>query len=149
MGPARGRGPSGSGVMVRRLIAPDRRPGPFGPRLWYAGTPLHGACTMRVCRIGPEATPRAAFYFDTHVVPVATAVVAHSQARGTSVHLPTRDDLVPLLLDPSVRELNSVLTRTPNAPGAIPIAQAELLVPVAKPGKLFCLAGNYAEHVKE
>src|SRR2546421_407596 len=44
---------------------------------------------MRLCRIGPEAAPKAAFYFDTHVVPVA------------------------------------------------------------KPNKIFCLAGNYAEHVKE
>jgi 2-keto-4-pentenoate hydratase/2-oxohepta-3-ene-1,7-dioic acid hydratase in catechol pathway len=32
---------------------------------------------------------------------------------------------------------------------AIPIAQAELLVPVPRPNKLFCLAGNYAEHIKE
>ena len=56
---------------------------------------------------------------------------------------------MPLLLDPSVREINAWLTRTPNAPGAIPIAQAELLVPVPKPNKLFCLAGNYAEHIKE
>jgi len=104
---------------------------------------------MRLCRIGPEATPRAAFYFDTHVVPVATAVVAHSQARGTSVHLPTRDDLIPLLMDPSVREIGAWLAKTPNAPGAIPIGQAELLVPVQKPPKLFCLAGNYAEHIKE
>lgn len=104
---------------------------------------------MRLCRIGPEAAPRAAFYFDTHVVPVATAVVAHSQARGTSVHLPTRDDLIPLLLDPSVREIANWLTHTPNPPGAIPLAKAELLVPIARPNKLFCLAGNYAEHVKE
>src|SRR3954453_18967138 len=102
---------------------------------------------MRLCRIGPEATPRAAFYLDTHVVPVATAVVAHSQARGTSVHLPTRDDLIPLLLEPSVREIAAWLARAPNPPGAIPIAQAELLVPVPKPPKLFCLAGNYAPHI--
>ncbi|HEX3149990.1 MAG TPA: fumarylacetoacetate hydrolase family protein [Gemmataceae bacterium] len=104
---------------------------------------------MRLCRIGPENTPRAAFYLETQVVPVATAVVAHSQARGTSIHLPTRDDLVPLLLDPSVREIATWLGRTPNPPGAIPMAQVELLVPIPKPPKLFCLAGNYAEHVAE
>jgi 2-keto-4-pentenoate hydratase/2-oxohepta-3-ene-1,7-dioic acid hydratase in catechol pathway len=104
---------------------------------------------MRLCRIGPEAAPKAAFYFDTHVVPVASAAVAHSQARGTSVRIPTKDDLIPLLGDFGLHETESWLARTPNPPGAIPIAQAELLVPVAKPNKIFCLAGNYAEHVKE
>ena len=104
---------------------------------------------MRLCRIGPEATPRAAFYFDTHVVPVATAAVAHSQARGTSVRMPTQDDLVPLLGDFGMQETETWLARTPNPPGAMPIGQAELLVPVPKPNKIFCLAGNYAEHVKE
>jgi 2-keto-4-pentenoate hydratase/2-oxohepta-3-ene-1,7-dioic acid hydratase in catechol pathway len=104
---------------------------------------------MRLCRIGPEAAPRAAFYFDTHVVPVVAAIVAQSQSLGTSVRIPTRDDLVPLLADHSVRDMAVWLARTPNPPGAIPIGQVELLVPVAKPNKMFFLAGNYAEHIKE
>jgi 2-keto-4-pentenoate hydratase/2-oxohepta-3-ene-1,7-dioic acid hydratase in catechol pathway len=104
---------------------------------------------MRLCRIGPEAAARAAFYFDTHVVPVAAAAVAHSQARGTSVRIPTKDDLVPLLGDFGLQETAGWLARTPNPPGAIPIEKAELLVPVPKPNKIFLLAGNYAEHVKE
>jgi 2,4-didehydro-3-deoxy-L-rhamnonate hydrolase len=104
---------------------------------------------MRLCRIGPEAAARAAFYFDTHVVPVAAAAVAHSQARGTSVRIPTKDDLVPLLGDFGLHETAAWLARTANPPGAIPIEKAELLVPVPKPHKIFLLAGNYAEHVKE
>jgi 2,4-didehydro-3-deoxy-L-rhamnonate hydrolase len=104
---------------------------------------------MRLCRIGPESAPRGAFYFDTHVVPVALAAVAHSQARGTSVRIPTKDDLVPVLTDFGMQETVEWLARTPNPPGAIPIEKVELLVPVAKPNKIFCLAGNYAEHVKE
>jgi 2,4-didehydro-3-deoxy-L-rhamnonate hydrolase len=104
---------------------------------------------MRLCRIGPEAAPRAAFYFDTHVVPVASAAVAHSQARGTSVRIPTKDDLVPLLADFGLHETASWLSKMPNPPGAIPIDKAELLVPVPRPSKIFLLAGNYAEHVKE
>ncbi|MBO0699115.1 MAG: fumarylacetoacetate hydrolase family protein [Zavarzinella sp.] len=104
---------------------------------------------MRLCRIGPEAAARAAFYFDTHVVPVAAAAVAHSQARGTSVRIPTKDDLVPLLGDFGLHETAAWLARTPNPPGAIPIEKAELLVPVPKPNKIFLLAGNYAEHVRE
>jgi 2-keto-4-pentenoate hydratase/2-oxohepta-3-ene-1,7-dioic acid hydratase in catechol pathway len=104
---------------------------------------------MRLCRIGPEAAPRAAFFFDTHVVPVAAAAVAHSQARGTSVRIPTKDDVLPLLGDYGLHETAAWLAKTPNPPGAIPIAQAELLVPIPRPNKLFCLAGNYAEHIKE
>lgn len=104
---------------------------------------------MRLCRIGPEAAPRAAFYFDTHVVPVATAVVSHSQARGTSVRIPTKDDIVPLLGDFGLHETAAWLAKTPNPPGSIPIAQADLLVPIARPNKFFCLAGNYAEHIRE
>ena len=104
---------------------------------------------MRLCRIGPEAAAKAAFYFDTHVVPVAAAAVAHSQARGTSVRIPTKDDIIPLLGDFGLHETVTWLAKTPNPPGSIPIAQAELLVPVPKPNKIFCLAGNYAEHVKE
>jgi 2-keto-4-pentenoate hydratase/2-oxohepta-3-ene-1,7-dioic acid hydratase in catechol pathway len=104
---------------------------------------------MRLCRIGPEGAPRAAFYFDTHVVPVASAAVAHSQARGASVRIPTKDDIIPLLSDFGLHETVQWLGKTANPPGAIPIAQAELLVPVPRPNKLFCLAGNYAEHIKE
>src|SRR5262245_8658604 len=104
---------------------------------------------MRLCRIGPEGAPRAAFYFDTHVVPVASAAVAHSQARGTSVRIPTKDDIIPLLSDFGLHETVQWLSKTPNPSGAIPIAQAELLIPVPRPNKLFCLAGNYAEHIKE
>src|SRR5262245_22165425 len=104
---------------------------------------------MRLCRIGPEGAPRAAFYFDTHVVPVAAAAVAHSQARGTSVRIPTRDDILPLLSDFGLHETVTWLAKTPHPPGAIPIAQADLLVPVPKPNKIFCLAGNYAEHRSE
>jgi 2,4-diketo-3-deoxy-L-fuconate hydrolase len=104
---------------------------------------------MRLCRIGPEAAPRAAFYLDTHVVPVAAAVIAQSQSLGSSVRIPSKDDLVPLLSDGSVRDTAAWLARTPNPPGAIPIDQVDLLVPVARPNKIFLLAGNYAEHIVE
>ncbi len=104
---------------------------------------------MRLCRIGPEAAPRAAFYLDTHVVPVAVAAIARSQNLGASIRVPGKDDIVPLLSDANVREMAAWLAKTPNPPGAIPVEQADLLVPVAKPNKIFLLAGNYAEHIKE
>jgi 2,4-didehydro-3-deoxy-L-rhamnonate hydrolase len=104
---------------------------------------------MRLCRIGPEPAARAAFYLDTHVVPVALAAIAQSQNVGASVRIPTKDDLVPLLSDPCIRDMAAWLTRTSTPPGAIPVDQADLLVPIPKPNKIFLLAGNYAEHVRE
>ena len=35
------------------------------------------------------------------------------------------------------------------AVAAIPTAEAELLVPIPKPNKIFLLAGNYADHIRE
>src|SRR6478609_4713488 len=104
---------------------------------------------MRLCRIGPDAAPKAAFYFDTYVVPVQHAVIAHSQARGVSIHLPLRDDLVPLLFDFSLRDVYAWLQNLPAMPGAIPTSEVELLTPIGKPGKILLLAGNYAKHVIE
>lgn len=104
---------------------------------------------MRLCRIGPEAAPKAAFYFDNHVVPVVTAAVAQSQSIGTSVRIPTKDDLLPLLNDGGMRDLSNWVARQPHPPGAIPHGQVDLLVPIPKPPKIFLLAGNYAKHVIE
>lgn len=104
---------------------------------------------MRLCRIGPEVSPRAAFYSETHVVPVAEAAVAHSQALGTSVRFPTRDDLLPLINDSAIRSVGAWVERQPNPPGAIPIERAELLVPIPRPNKIFLLAGNYTQHIRE
>lgn len=104
---------------------------------------------MRLCRIGPEAAPKAAFFFDTHVVPVATAALARSHILGTSVYVPAKDDLVALLANPAIRDIHDWLAQTPNPLGAVPIDRADLLVPVPKPNKIFLLAGNYAEHIAE
>ncbi len=104
---------------------------------------------MRLCRIGPETASKAAFYFDTHVVPVAEAVVAHSQSSGSSVIIPMRDDLLALLGDQNVRRVAKWLETQQRPEGMIPLTQAQLLVPVPKPQKIFLLAGNYAEHIRE
>lgn len=108
-----------------------------------------GGSAMRLCRMGPETAPKAAFYFDNHVVPVATAVVAHSQASNQSTTIPLRDDLLPLLHDSNLRRVARWLADQPTPEGAIPLAQAELLVPIPRPNKIFLLAGNYADHVRE
>ena len=76
---------------------------------------------MRLCRIGPEGAPRAAFYFDTHVIPVAAAAVAHSQARGTSVRIPTKDDILPLLGDFALHETVAWLAKSTHPPVPSPL----------------------------
>ncbi len=39
--------------------------------------------------------------------------------------------------------------RRPARAAAIPTTKAELLVPIPRPNKIFLLAGNYADHIKE
>ena len=104
---------------------------------------------MRLCRIGPEAAPRppSTSIPTSSRWPPPPSLTARPAARPSASRPRTTS---------SRCSATSACTRPPpgwparpNPPGAIPIAQAELLVPVAKPNKLFCLAGNYAEHVKE
>lgn len=42
-----------------------------------------------------------------------------------------------------------VLAEAGEAAPALPLSQVRLLPPVPHPGKLFCLAGNYAAHIQE
>lgn len=106
---------------------------------------------MRLCRIGPESSPRAAFYDETGIVPVAEAAAAHEKETGKRLGLPAGDDLLPLLPGgsghESARALASWLGGKPLK--GIDPATTELLVPVPAPKKIFLLAGNYAEHIKE
>ena len=108
---------------------------------------------MRLCRIGPEAAPQAAFYDEARVVPVAVAADSFRRVTGRTLDLPAGDDLLPFLPNGPAfgpaRELAAWLTDQPELSGSLPAAAADVLVPIPRPNKLFLLAGNYAEHVKE
>jgi len=112
---------------------------------------------MRVCRFQENDTPQAGFYFDDSVVSVASAAALRANNEGGSTNLPDSDDLMPLL--PPVGEHHAeaaalftwveALTGDAKTQLHKPLDQVQLLVPVPRPNKLFLLAGNYADHIKE
>lgn len=106
---------------------------------------------MRLSRIGPESQPRAAFYDEKRIVPIADAALAHAKATGATRDLLGDDDLLSLL--PGGADYSAAMKLAKWLEGnpltGIDPAKAELLVPIPKPNKIFLLAGNYAEHIKE
>jgi 2,4-diketo-3-deoxy-L-fuconate hydrolase len=106
---------------------------------------------MRLCRIGPENAPRAAFYDEAGVVPVAEASAAFAKESGERLALPQGDDLLALLPGGTAHAAARRLENWRNGKQlpVIKLENAELLVPVPRPNKIFLLAGNYTEHIKE
>ena len=100
---------------------------------------------MRLCRIGPAGAPRAAFYDEQRIVPLADALRLHGQGWD----IPSGDDLLPLLASSAVRKLAEWLDKQEYVAGQLNHENVELLVPIPKPNKILLLAGNYAEHIKE
>lgn len=112
---------------------------------------------MRLCRLRHDGKVQVAFYDEERVVPLSVAAAAFQRVAGRSVRLPEGEDLLTFLPPDGaalslVRDLSNWLAADPShvpAQGAIPTAKAELLVPIPRPNKIFLLAGNYADHIKE
>ena len=112
---------------------------------------------MRLCRYQDPSGPRAGFYGEEFVVPVAAAAKAYTDATHEAASLPAGDDLLPFLPPDgaayaAAKKVAAWIDRAgASLPAAarIPTAKAHLLVPVPRPNKLFLLAGNYAEHIRE
>ena len=106
---------------------------------------------MRLCRVGPETAPRAALYDERQIVPIADAAAAFGRETGERLNLPAVDDLLVYLPGGAAhlqtQRVASWLGENP-LPGLDP-STIELLVPIPRPNKIFLLAGNYAEHIKE
>src|SRR5690349_3169710 len=105
---------------------------------------------MRLCRFGPESAPAVGFYDEGGVVPFRDAADAFARA-GSRIDLSDSTDLLDFLpLDgrrhAAAKRLALWLADNPDA---VPPRQAELLVPIPRPNKIFLLAGNFAEHVRE
>jgi 2-keto-4-pentenoate hydratase/2-oxohepta-3-ene-1,7-dioic acid hydratase in catechol pathway len=111
---------------------------------------------MRICRIRKGGQPRAAFYDEQHVIPVAAASALFTARTGESLLIPAGDNLLDFLPGGSgfvaARRLADWLAQ----PGSdvplehvVPTDRAELLVPIPRPNKIFLLAGNYADHIRE
>jgi len=112
---------------------------------------------MRLCRFLHDGKPAAGFYGEEFLAPVAAAAMAYTAATHEALNLPTTDDLLTLLppageAHAAAKKLAAWLDRAGAAlPQAarVSTATAHLLVPVPRPNKLFLLAGNYAEHIRE
>lgn len=111
---------------------------------------------MRVCRYLDNNQPRVGFYDEQQIVPVADAAKAYSDATHERIDLPAGDDLLPLLpggaANIATQKVAAWLTRdgaTAKQIKRVPTASTKLLVPIPRPNKIFLLAGNYAEHIKE
>ncbi len=112
---------------------------------------------MRLCRYQDPAGPRAAFYGEDFIIPVAAAAKAYADATHETITLPAGDDLLAILPTggdghSAAKKLAAWLDRAGAAvPAAakLPTAKTQFLVPIPRPNKLFLLAGNYAEHIRE
>lgn len=112
---------------------------------------------MRLCRFRKNGLPQSGFYDETRIVPCAAAAAACARGTGRTLALPEGDDLLALLGPdgggyPAAREVAAWLAAHPDlVPSdlAIPTASAELLVPIPRPARIFLLAGNYADHIRE
>lgn len=100
---------------------------------------------------------QVAFYDEQFVVPVAAAAEAMRAATGRDAAVPSSDNLLDFLPPAgpgwqAARELETWVRQHPEQLPAArrrPTAEAEILVPIPRPNKLFLLAGNYAAHIEE
>jgi 2,4-diketo-3-deoxy-L-fuconate hydrolase len=112
---------------------------------------------MRLCRFRGGNGVEVGFYDERYVTPISTAAAAYQQVTGESLAVPATDNLLEFLPPegPSfglamrlrawlMSQAESVATRVSRRTD-----QVELLAPVPRPNKLFLLAGNYADHIRE
>ncbi|MEZ6065070.1 MAG: fumarylacetoacetate hydrolase family protein [Planctomycetaceae bacterium] len=105
---------------------------------------------MRLCRFEYRGERSLGFYRDDHVLPL-TAFASQLGDRAV-----TSESLLPLLpggeLRAAVRTLQSEIEQATPAQvsqWAVPVGDVRLLTPIAPPGKLMLLAGNYSRHIEE
>ncbi|MBI2825007.1 MAG: fumarylacetoacetate hydrolase family protein [Planctomycetia bacterium] len=112
---------------------------------------------MRLCRFLENDKPQVGIYSEQTIVPIAAAAKAYADATHEKLALATSDDLLDFLPPDgkafaAAKKIAAWVERAgtglPQA-ARIPTAKARLLVPVPRPNKLFLLAGNYAEHIRE
>ena len=111
---------------------------------------------MRLCRIQHLGSSQAAFYGEERIIPVSAAMAAFNRQPGPKLDLPAGDNLLDFLPHgagfAAVRRLSEFVTAVPSAVSpdvCLSASSAELLVPIPRPNKIFLLAGNYADHIRE
>ena len=109
---------------------------------------------MRLCRFNHQGYVQVGFYEDTHVVGLDTF---KALIPGPFADLAASDDLLDFLppdgpFGKQVRQCAAHWESTSpdlRRRCALPLAEVQLRVPMARPSKILLLAGNYAEHIKE
>lgn len=112
---------------------------------------------MRLCRFRHQGKAAAGFYDEKTIVPIAAAAKRFEESVHEKLALPDGDELLPLLPPDGTaaadcRKLAAWVAANSNLlPAGARLASdsVELLVPIPRPAKLFLLAGNYADHIKE
>jgi len=112
---------------------------------------------MRLCRYRHQGQVSVGFYDERRVAPLKQAARLFQAERGESLTLPDADDLLAFL--PPAGAAHEAVQRLAvwveqqgdklASSASLPVSSVELLVPVPRPNKLFLLAGNYADHIKE
>lgn len=112
---------------------------------------------MKLCRFQADGRPEAGFFDDGVIISIRAAAETYQQNTGKQLDLPDDDNLLALLPPDgpacaAAQELADWVAKSAESLGdsmAIQADGVQLLVPVPRPPKLFCLAGNYAAHVEE
>ena len=112
---------------------------------------------MRLCRYQGRSQVEIGFYEDTRLLPLSTAARLYAESTGQWLALPEGDDLLTCLPPAgshasAVQALYDWIVADPARVAdrhRLPLDGVQLLVPIPRPNKLFLLAGNYADHIKE
>ena len=112
---------------------------------------------MRLCRFQHQGRTQLGLYHEEHIVPLTDGAKAYSDATHQPLSLPDSGNLLDFL-PPDGKGLAAVQKLAAWAASAratlpqwalLPTAGVQLLVPIPRPNKIFLLAGNYADHIKE
>jgi 2-keto-4-pentenoate hydratase/2-oxohepta-3-ene-1,7-dioic acid hydratase in catechol pathway len=112
---------------------------------------------MRLCRVLVDNQPAAALYNESAIVPLAALSEARARATGRQGDRLETDSLLEYLPPDGAsftvaRDLCEWYAKNPGlvpAAATIAVDEARVLVPVPRPNKIFLLAGNYADHIRE
>lgn len=112
---------------------------------------------MRLCRYRRDGQVELGLYDEQRIVPLLVGAKKYEEAMHEGLKLPASDSLLDYLppdgsgFRAATRLAEWVAKSGDQLPPGTSVATdtVELLVPNPKPNKLFLLAGNYAEHIRE
>lgn len=108
---------------------------------------------MRLCRFGSENDPQVGFYDERRIVPLADAIIVYSRATGRTIEIPISSELTTYLPGGegfgAAYDIAAWVGANPGVAPSRDSKTTQLLVPISNPNKIFLLAGNYADHIRE